>query len=259
MTRHQRKRDVSDDAPERVSNGSTFVGGGLDVALFDPPVAVVPDAGCFGQIHLREIALSSENLQASLHNRTILGTSEVCLQDFSEFPIYKIPKELQGYASDRMARRRAGHLEEVLRDAVGRFVRGKRGRSQQLADYLKRPSSWVTEYLDRQNHANLDTSLALMRFIGWRVDVELASFSPPPIDPDVLDALREPELVAALRALHSIGPGEVRRLQVELLQSLADAEHTAAQPPQSTAETRPARVRAAGAKPRPPLRRQVRP
>lgn len=94
------------------------------------------------------------------------------------------PKELRRYSSGRMARRR-GELEEKLRAAVGRYVRpdglrSEAGRNKAVAEAIGRPPSWVTEYINGENHANLDTSLALMRCLGWSLARDLKDVVAPP-------------------------------------------------------------------------------
>lgn len=104
-----------------------------------------------------------------------------------------------------MARRR-GELEERLRTAIAKYVRPDGGRSgggrnKALADYLGRPASWVTEYIDGENHANLDTSLALMRFLDWTLTENLKGVVVPNLDPRFLDAMRDERLAGVVSDL----------------------------------------------------------
>src|SRR5688572_12029670 len=84
-------------------------------------------------------------------------------------------------------KRRSGPLEERLRRAVAEFTK-PRGAAVRFAKLIDRPPSWLTEYKQGENHASLDTSVALMRAIGWRLEDVL---SPEPLDPDALTLLAQ--------------------------------------------------------------------
>lgn len=86
-----------------------------------------------------------------------------------------------------MPKRRGGPLEERLRRAVAAFTR-QRGTGGAVAAAIGRPSSWLSEYKQGFNHAGLDTSIALMRVIGWRSE-DLLSLDP--VDEDALELLSE--------------------------------------------------------------------
>lgn len=97
-----------------------------------------------------------------------------------------------------MPKRRHGPLEERLRKAVAAFTK-PRGAAVRFAALIGRPASWVTEYKQGSNHASLDTSVAIMRAIGWRAEDVLAA---DPIDEDALTLLsRIQALDPAPRAL----------------------------------------------------------
>lgn len=100
----------------------------------------------------------------------------MCQQLNYVIPNYLIPKALVVYACFRMARRRQGKLEERLRAGITAQVRGRQGKNKELAEQIGRPGSWVSEYMGGENHASLDTSLALMRFLGWRLNEDLTDF-----------------------------------------------------------------------------------
>lgn len=124
--------------------------------------------------------------------------------------------------------RRRGELEEKLRSAVIAYVRGKEtraqdGRNKEIAERIGRPPSWLTEYMDGENHANLDTSLALMRAIGWTVNENLAELISSEIEPEVLNALRDPQVSDLIREFQRLRkhPG-VRASLLSSARSLAD-------------------------------------
>lgn len=125
----------------------------------------------------------------------------MCQQKTSDSPNSLSPNEIAVYPSLRMPRRRRGILEERLRAEIARRVRGHKGENKHLAEALGRPPSWVTEYIDGENHANLDTSLALMRYVGWSLDAELKNALQPDIDPDLLAALRNEDVVTVVTDL----------------------------------------------------------
>lgn len=128
----------------------------------------------------------------------------MCQQQNYVVPNYLIPKGLRGYSSGRMARRR-GDLEERLRAAVKVYVRGPegdrsyQGRNKKVATAIGRPESWVTEYINGENHANLDTSLALMRFLGWSLTADLSGASGPSLDPELIAQLQDAETAERVR------------------------------------------------------------
>jgi hypothetical protein len=75
----------------------------------------------------------------------------------------------------------------------------RRGAATRLAKQIQRPVNFVTEYKQARVHANLDTSIALMRALGWRAEELL---SPDPIDEDAIAlAARITALDADRRAL----------------------------------------------------------
>lgn len=125
----------------------------------------------------------------------------MCQQKTSDSPNSLSPNGIEVYSSVRMPRRRRGVLEERLRAEIARRVRGHKGENKRLAEVLGRPPSWVTEYIDGENHANLDTSLVLMRYVGWSLDAELKDAVRPDIDPDVLAALGNEDVVTVVTDL----------------------------------------------------------
>jgi hypothetical protein len=105
-----------------------------------------------------------------------------------------------------MAKRRRGAEEERLRAAIGKWVRpdgvrSEHKRNKTVAEAIGRPASWVTEYINGQNHANLDTSLALMRFLGWSVEDDLSALVTRDIDPGLLLRLQDKGMAARVRTL----------------------------------------------------------
>jgi hypothetical protein len=122
----------------------------------------------------------------------------ICQSIIYDYRNYVSPNELGVYALDSVSRRRGGPLEDRLRRAVALYV-SRRGAAQELAAQIGRPPSWITEYKQGTNHANLDTSIALMRAIGWRPEDVLSS---GPIDEEALTLLaRIRELGEEERAL----------------------------------------------------------
>jgi hypothetical protein len=67
------------------------------------------------------------------------------------------------------------------------YVR-RRGAAREVATAIGRQPSWITGYKLRENHANLDTSVALMRAIGWTPEDVLSS---EPIDEEALTLLAQ--------------------------------------------------------------------
>lgn len=162
---------------------------------------------------------------------TIFGSSEFVNNISSELYNSNVPKELAGYSSARMARKR-GDLEEKLRAEVRRFVRpdgvrAEQGRNQAIAKTIKKPASWVTEYINGRNHANLDVSVALMSALG----VELSDLLGRTQRPDPLP--RHPEL-DAYEALNAAG----RRLALGHMQMLRDSFPRVPQPGSDEQTTR---------------------
>src|SRR5262245_7093043 len=95
-----------------------------------------------------------------------------------------------------------GPLEEGLRREVEkRLESGERGARSRLAQQLGKPGSWVTEYVQRLRRANLDTSLELMRFVGWRVPDTLRKTADP-----IANVPRDEQQAALLRAWERIPP-----------------------------------------------------
>jgi hypothetical protein len=75
----------------------------------------------------------------------------------------------------------------------------RRGATARLAKQIHRPANFITEYKQGRTHANLDTSIALMRALGWRPE-DLLSARPFDEEAIALSA-RITELKEAQRAL----------------------------------------------------------
>jgi len=115
------------------------------------------------------------------------------------------------------------------------------GRNKALADAIGRPPSWVTEYINGENHANLDTSVALMRYLGWSLAENLSEVSDPPVPGDLAIALRDAETAEQVRAFLAL-PAHFRQILVAM--PVPGTPHTPARPAESTGDT----LRAVGTK-----------
>lgn len=125
-----------------------------------------------------------------------------------------IASGLSAYTSAVMPKRRRGRLEEELRRAITIRVRGHRGQNKALAKFMDRPQSWVSEYMAGLNHANLDTSLGLMRYLGWSLSEDLGEVVTP-ADDDLAQAMNDPEIVRLAKRLSRAEPS-VRQLAIQL-------------------------------------------
>lgn len=128
-------------------------------------------------------------------------------------PNYLSTYELAGYSAGRMGRKR-GPLEERLWRAVILEIRGHRGRNKEVAAYIGRTSQWVSEFMSGRQYANLDTALALMRYLGWSLNVELRQVVVS-ASPEVLAACRDPEMLTLVSWLTKAKPEE-RKLAIQL-------------------------------------------
>lgn len=129
-----------------------------------------------------------------------------------------------------MGRRRRSVLpehsaqQERLRTAVRRYVKGHRGQNKKVAELLRRPASFVTEYMDGEYQPNLDESLLLMRYLGWTLDKQLTEVLPPP-DAELVAALHDPEVLTLAKALSRAG-SQVRDVAIELATMALDRDLT---------------------------------
>lgn len=122
-----------------------------------------------------------------------------------------------------MAKRRYGPLEERLRAAVDALVGGSRGRNQEVAAKIDRPPSWLTVYRGGRTHANLDTSLALMRVLGWALTEDLRDATAPAVDPDLLLKLTDSKNAEQVRAFLEL-PAPMRAALILMPTHLATAD-----------------------------------
>lgn len=116
--------------------------------------------------------------------------------------------------------RHRGKLEDRLREAVRARITG-RGAKAALARAIGKPQSFVTEYLQKKQHANLDTSVALAKAYGFSLRA-LTGLDPYPVFDAEIEALvtayrnaavaelRE-AVFAILQPSGSVAPGQVRR------------------------------------------------
>lgn len=130
-------------------------------------------------------------------------------------PNYAIANDFAGYSVRRMAGRKRGPLEEKLWKSIIKEVRGRRGKNKEVAAAIGRTPQWVSEYMGGRQHANLDTALGLMRYLGWTVDKELRGFAAPE-NYDAIAACRDPEIVKVALWLYQAGQ-EARSMAVQLV------------------------------------------
>lgn len=78
-------------------------------------------------------------------------------------------------------KRRAAPLENRLRDWVSQRVE-TRGQQKKFARDIDRPESWVTTYLDKTSHPDLDTSIKIAK--AFNLSLEQVTGMRPLPEPD---------------------------------------------------------------------------
>lgn len=92
-------------------------------------------------------------------------------------------------------------IEEQLRAAVVRQVRGKPGANASLAKFLGVSAVFVSEYMsgDRKS-AGLHRSVMIMRWLGISLNDYLLQIVAPP-ENDLTPSLHDPEVAAMVQAM----------------------------------------------------------
>lgn len=141
-------------------------------------------------------------------------------------------------------------LREFVQDRVRKgFDRYERGAGSQLAKFLGKPTSWVSEYTDpdrplgKRRTADLDTALAICRYFGVSLESFATTATPvPKIRPErVMRPAPTPSEIAIKRLTRRVAafdPARVPELVQILLRTLKAWEDVLTTPRESVADLR---------------------